>query len=131
MYKEALLEFEKIASGLSSEELEVYANEVLTELQKEAFLFHNYDKDYEKLVTADPDIKNFDKNIVVSKYLKPGRKKERAFYNKPEAFAGWLKEQYNYSEELIRKQNEIPGLMDAPSAVRDHNLGGIGHVSTT
>jgi len=36
MYKEALYEFEKIASILNSEDLEVYANEVLAELEKEA-----------------------------------------------------------------------------------------------
>ena len=42
MYKEALYEFEKIASILSSEDLEVYANEVLAELEKEARVITSY-----------------------------------------------------------------------------------------
>lgn len=89
------------------------------DIEKTAFLFHNYDKDYEKLVSIDPDIKNFDKNIVVNNYLKPSRRRERAFYNKPEAYAGWLKERYTLGEEINKKHQEIPGIYDSPAARRN------------
>ena len=60
----------------------------ISRVGEEAFLFHNYNKDYDKLVTIDPDIKTLDK-ILLLIVSKTQPKKKRGLYNKQKLSLGF------------------------------------------